>query len=146
MLINTNQLALVMIKNRYGCPILCKSASRSITGKLFTVESNHFQWHHFLFFFQNVIDCTELPPKCMTKSSAIKKQKIFIFLFFIEESNKVYPNSNNIVLDLTWLFNYQTRNPELHLANCHSQVSIGLLGFHFLLIRCLSCSNNLFKK
>ena len=31
------------------------SASLSIMGKLFTVESNHFQWHHFLFFFLNAM-------------------------------------------------------------------------------------------
>ena len=43
---------------------------------------------------------TELPPKCTTEYSSIKKQKIFS-LFKKKESNKVYPSSNNIVLDLT---------------------------------------------
>ena len=51
---------------------------------------------------------TKLPLKCTTKSSSIKEAKDNLSLKKKKkkESNRVYPNSNNIVLDPTWLFNY----------------------------------------
>ena len=53
---------------------------------------------------------TKLPLKCTTKSSSIREAKDNLSFKKEKkkkkESNRVYPNSNNIVLDPTWLFNY----------------------------------------
>ena len=108
---------------------------------------------------------TKLPLKCTTKSSSIREAKNN--LSFKKEkkkkkSNRVYPNSNNIVLDLTWLFNYQIscfpildsftirllssnaigRNCIRLIVTLKQAIRLSI----FLLIRCLSCSTNLFKK